>query len=82
MAGLNPKETEDIIGIIRSISRDGITIIMIEHVMKAVMSLSDRIVVINNGIKLVEGLPNEVVKDQRVVDAYLGGAYHATAGLK
>lgn len=82
MAGLNPKETEDIIGIIRSISRDGVTIIMIEHVMKAVMSLSDRIVVINNGIKLVEGLPNDVVKDQRVIDAYLGGAYHATAGLK
>ena len=82
MAGLTPKETEDIIGIIKSISDEGITIIMIEHVMKAVMSLSDRIVVINNGIKLVEGLPNEVVKDQRVVDAYLGGAYHATAGLK
>lgn len=82
MAGLNPKETEDIIGIIRSTSDEGITIIMIEHVMKAVMSLSDRIVVINNGIKLVEGLPNEVVNDQRVIDAYLGGEYHATAGLK
>ncbi|MRR17789.1 MAG: branched-chain amino acid ABC transporter ATP-binding protein/permease [Deltaproteobacteria bacterium] len=82
MAGLTPKETEEIIGIIKSISDEGITIIMIEHVMKAVMSLSDRIVVINNGIKLVEGLPNDVVKDQRVVDAYLGGAYHATAGLK
>ena len=82
MAGLTPKETEDIISIIKSISNEGITIIMIEHVMKAVMSLSDRIVVINNGIKLVEGLPNEVVKDQRVVDAYLGGAYNAVAGLK
>jgi branched-chain amino acid transport system permease protein len=82
MAGLNPKETTDIIGIIRSISDDGITIIMIEHVMKAVMSLSDRIVVINNGIKLVEGLPSEVVKDQRVIDAYLGGAYHEAAGFK
>jgi branched-chain amino acid transport system permease protein len=82
MAGLNPKETTGIIDIIRSTSDEGITIIMIEHVMKAVMSLSDRIVVINNGIKLVEGLPNEVVNDQRVIDAYLGGAYHATAGLK
>ena len=82
MAGLTPKETEDIISIIKSISNEGITIIMIEHVMKAVMSLSDRIVVINNGIKLVEGLPNTVVKDQRVIDAYLGGAYHAAAGLK
>jgi ABC-type branched-subunit amino acid transport system ATPase component len=55
---------------------------MIEHVMKAVMSLSDRIVVISNGIKLVEGPPNEVVKDQRVIDAYLGSEYHAAAGLK
>ena len=82
MAGLNPKETEDIISIIKSIFNEGTTIIMIEHVMKAVMSLSDRIVVINNGIKLVEGLPNEVVKDQRVIDAYLGGAYHAAAGIK
>jgi branched-chain amino acid transport system permease protein len=82
MAGLNAKETEDIIGIIRATSDEGITIIMIEHVMKAVMALSDRIVVINNGIKLVEGLPNEIVKDQRVIDAYLGGEYHATAGLK
>lgn len=82
MAGLNPKETQDIIGIIQSISEEGITIIMIEHVMKAVMALSDRIVVINNGIKLVEGLPEEVVKDQRVIDAYLGGEYHAHTGLK
>jgi branched-chain amino acid transport system permease protein len=82
MAGLNPKETANIISIIKSISDDGITIIMIEHVMKAVMTLSDRIVVINNGIKLVEGLPNGVVQDQRVIDAYLGGEYHATAGLK
>lgn len=82
MAGLNLKETEDIIGIIKSISEEGITIIMIEHVMKAVMALSDRIVVINNGIKLVEGLPEEVVKDQGVIDAYLGGEYHAYAGLK
>lgn len=77
MAGLNPKETEDIIQVIRSISRDGMTILMIEHVMRAVMSLSDRIIVINNGMKIVEGLPAEIAKDKRVIDAYLGEEYHA-----
>jgi len=77
MAGLNPKETEDIIQVIKSISREGMTILMIEHVMKAVMALSDRITVINNGMKIVEGLPEEVAKDKRVIDAYLGEEYNA-----
>ena len=77
MAGLNPKETEDIIQVIKSISQEGMTILMIEHVMKAVMALSDRITVINNGIKIVEGLPEEVAKDKRVIDAYLGEEYNA-----
>ncbi len=80
MAGLNPKETEDIIQVIKSIADDGMTILMIEHVMKAVMALSDRIVVINNGMRVVEGLPDEIAKDQRVIDAYLGEEYHA--GIK
>jgi branched-chain amino acid transport system permease protein len=77
MAGLNPKETETIIAIIKSISVEGMTILMIEHVMKAVMALSDRIVVINNGQKIVEGLPEEIARDKRVIEAYLGEAYYA-----
>ncbi|TFG91692.1 MAG: branched-chain amino acid ABC transporter ATP-binding protein/permease, partial [Syntrophobacterales bacterium] len=77
MAGLNPKETEDIIQVIKSISQEGMTILMIEHVMKAVMALSDRITVINNGMKIVEGLPEEVASDKRVIDAYLGEEYNA-----
>jgi len=77
MAGLNPKETEDIIRVIKSISDDGVTILMIEHVMKAVMALSDHIIVINNGARIMEGLPEEIAKDKRVIDAYLGEEYHA-----
>ena len=77
MAGLNPRETETIIAIIKSISVEGMTILMIEHVMRAVMALSDRVVVINNGQKIVEGLPEEIAKDQRVIEAYLGEAYYA-----
>jgi len=77
MAGLNPKEMEDFIQVIKSISHEGMTILMIEHVMKAVMVLSDRITVINNGMKIVEGLPEEVAKDKRVIDAYLGEEYNA-----
>jgi branched-chain amino acid transport system permease protein len=72
MAGLNPKETEDIIAVIRSLSDEGVTIFLIEHVMKAVMALSDRITVINNGMKIVDGLPEEIARDKRVIDAYLG----------
>ncbi len=72
MAGLNPKETEDIIAVIKSLRSEGVTIFMIEHVMKAVMALSDRITVINNGMKIVEGLPQEITRDKRVIDAYLG----------
>ena len=79
MAGLNPKEIADIIAIIQSISDEGMTILMIEHVMKAVMALSHRIIVINNGAKIVEGPPEEISKDQRVIDAYLGEEYHAQA---
>lgn len=75
MVGLNPMEMEDIMDLMRSFVKNGMTIVMIEHVMKAVMKVSDRIVVLANGQKLAEGKPKEVVSDERVVQVYLGEKY-------
>jgi branched-chain amino acid transport system permease protein len=77
VAGLNPRETEEIIRIIRAISNRGITLFVIEHVMKAIMTLSHRIIVLHHGEKIAEGTPAEISKDKRVIDAYLGGEYLA-----
>jgi branched-chain amino acid transport system ATP-binding protein len=77
MAGLNPKETEEVIEIIRAISHRGITLLVIEHVMKAIMALSHRIIVLHHGEKIAEGTPKEISRDKRVIDAYLGEEYLA-----
>ncbi|MGP0090939.1 MAG: ABC transporter ATP-binding protein [Xanthobacteraceae bacterium] len=72
LAGLNPTETERMIDTVRLIRQGGVAILMIEHIMRAVMSLSDRIVVLNFGRKLAEGSPQQVANDPAVISAYLG----------
>jgi branched-chain amino acid transport system ATP-binding protein len=72
MAGLNPAETEIAMELVKKIRSSGITVIMVEHIMKAVLGISDRIMVLNAGEKIAEGSPKEVVKNQLVIEAYLG----------
>jgi branched-chain amino acid transport system ATP-binding protein len=72
MAGLTPVETEEIMVLIRTINSRGITIIAIEHVMAAIMSLSHRIVVLNYGKKIAEGTPEEIANNEDVIGVYLG----------
>jgi len=77
MAGLNGIERTNAINLIRKINANGITILMIEHVMKVVMSVSEKVVVIVSGRKLMEGNPNEVTSNPEVINAYLGGGHNA-----
>lgn len=73
MAGLNPTEVEEILPLVSDLRKHGITILMIEHIMAAMMKLSDRILVLNHGEMLAEGTPGEVTSNQKVIEAYLGG---------
>jgi branched-chain amino acid transport system ATP-binding protein len=72
LAGLNPSEIRDILPVLRGVQADGITILMIEHVMQAVMSLCETVHVIAEGRMIATGNPAKVVRDSRVIEAYLG----------
>ncbi len=72
LAGLNPTEVAQMIDLVRRIRERGVSVFMIEHLMQAIMNLSDRIIVLNLGRKLAEGKPDEVVNNPDVVEAYLG----------
>jgi len=72
VAGLNPTEVGEIIELTKSIRDKGITVVMIEHVMKVIMNISDRIMVLHHGEKIAEGTPSEIASSKRVIDVYLG----------
>ena len=75
MAGLNPREIEDIMALIQEVNRAGTTLMVIEHVMKAIMGISSRIVVLHHGQKIAEGTPAEISENREVIAAYLGEKY-------
>ncbi|MCX5872371.1 MAG: ABC transporter ATP-binding protein [Deltaproteobacteria bacterium] len=72
MAGLNPHEIDEALEILRKIRNSGKSLIVVEHIMRVVMGISDRIIVLNYGAKIAEGFPEEVVNDEAVIKAYLG----------
>jgi branched-chain amino acid transport system ATP-binding protein len=75
MAGLNPAEVSEAVDFIKQLKHYDITVIVVEHIMKAITSCSDRIVVLNAGRKIADGTPDEVVNNHDVITAYLGSAY-------
>jgi len=75
MAGLNPAEVERALGLLEKIRGEGKTIILVEHVMQAVMKISERLVVLNHGERIAEGKPEEVARNPEVIQAYLGRPY-------
>jgi branched-chain amino acid transport system ATP-binding protein len=73
MAGLRPTETDRIVAVLKELNRDtGLTILLIEHVMRAVMALAGRVLVMHHGAAIAQGAPGEVVRDRAVIDSYLG----------
>jgi branched-chain amino acid transport system permease protein len=79
-AGLGAPEVEQLLGVIRAVAAEGVTVVIIEHTLHAMVRLVDRFVVLDNGAVLAEGLPQEVTGNRAVVEAYLGSKWMAHAG--
>lgn len=78
IAGCTPREMDEMVSILRQLNDSGLTIVMVEHVMKAVMTLCQRIIVLDFGLKIAEGPPEQIGNDERVIEAYLGVRYGTT----
>jgi branched-chain amino acid transport system ATP-binding protein len=74
-AGLNPTEIDEALGMIRQVAQRGVTIIVIEHLMKVVLSISHRVIVLNHGQLIAQGKPKDVLADKAVIEAYLGSKF-------
>ena len=79
MAGLNLIETRDAVELVKKIRDKGLTVILVEHVMEVVMPISDRVIVLDSGVKIAEDTPENIVKNDKVINAYLGGRTYATS---
>ncbi|MFB0536506.1 MAG: ABC transporter ATP-binding protein [Anaerolineae bacterium] len=77
MAGLNPMETREAVELLRKINAQGVTLIVVEHVMEAIMTISDRIMVLDYGKKIAEDVPEKIAQNEEVIKAYLGERYYA-----
>src|SRR4051812_34369537 len=81
MAGLNPAEIDQAVALVEKLSQRGLTIVIVEHVMRAIMAVARHIVVLDHGLKIAEGAPREIVENPEVIRAYLGSYVHpSTAG--
>ena len=80
LAGLNPAEIDEGVDLIKKVRDAGVTILVVEHVMRAIANVSDRVIVLQHGEKIMEGKPEEVLNHGKVIEAYLGKRYRALTG--